>query len=596
MEETGRLGSYRIDAELAHSNICTVYRAFEESLGRPVLIKKLHPQMAREEDIRTRFKREAQVCAQVKHENIVDIYGYIADSDQTMLILEFVEGLSLGELISNCVYIPWQPALAILSGVLEGLAFAHSRSVIHRDIKPGNILISLDGQAKISDFGLATLEDAPKLTRQGMVVGTPAYMPPEQITGGQIDQRSDLFSLGASFYEVLTGKSPFYADNFSEIMKKVLNAHPQRPSAVIPDIPTEFDQIVLRLIEKQPTKRYASADQALRDVKKLAEQKDVSLDKDSVREFLDQLDVAPAGGAKSSTSITEPAPLRNRRNYSTWLLGAIGVTAIVVALLLPGSRNDYVKPTPRPFNQISPPPRRGASKTVPLQPRESAGIERYSKAVEQPKASEGAVSGRRRNVSRDTAGGESKVVKPAEELVAHEPIDNRTAPVYPTPSAIDTTEPGQLFILTGRQWAAVTIDNKTIGVTPLTEPIKLAPGKHQVTLFNDQFPGPVSETVIIEPGAEQRLVVDLERYFAVIKVLSVKPWAEIFVDGVSYGETPLNRRIILPLGQHEIELRNPDFRTWRQVFNFSQGDPPVEISVSLAPLQSAESRQDLLPR
>ncbi len=504
MEEISRLGSYRIDEELAHSNICTVYRAFEESLGRPVLIKKLHPQMAREDDIRTRFEREAQVCAQVKHENIVDIYGYQADPDVTMLILEFVEGSSLGDLMQTGEPIPWAPALVMLHGVLKGLAFAHSKSVIHRDIKPDNILISTSGQAKISDFGLATLEDAPKLTRQGMIVGTPAYMPPEQVTGKAIDHRSDLFSLGATFYEVLTGTSPFYAENFSEIMKKVLNAHPQRPSAIIPEIPPELDQIILRLIEKQPTKRYATADQALQDVKKFADQMGVSLEPETIGDFLKIPDTTQTGMRKSSTSTPRPAPTKRfKRIYPTWILGAIGGLAIIAALLLPDARNLPMTPAARLSPQIYPINIRQSTETGLQQPLSDISlnndINRKQAIPEEP------------ITEHPTSEGID------EEVIAAGPAVTETHPDHSTAEDVEITVPGQLTI-TSNPWATVIIDNETIGITPLKGSIELSPGVHQIVFVNDQFPAPVLETVIIEPETELRLNVDLWSYFAVFRI------------------------------------------------------------------------------
>ncbi len=588
MEKISRLGSYRIDDELAHSNICTVYRAFEESLGRPVLIKKLHPQMAREDDIRIRFEREAQVCAQVKHENIVDIYGFQADPDVTMLILEFVEGSSLGDLISTGEPIPWAPALVMLHGVLKGLAFAHSKSVIHRDIKPDNILISTSGQAKISDFGLATLEDAPKLTRQGMIVGTPAYMPPEQITGKTIDNRSDLFSLGATFYEVLTGTSPFYADNFSEIMKKVLNANPRKPSAIIPEIPPEFDQIILRLIEKQPTKRYATADQALQDVKKLADQTGVLLEPETIGDFLKIPDTSQTGVRKSSTSMPRPAPTKRfDQTLSTWILVAIGGLAIIAALLLPDVRHNMMTPVARISPQIYPVNIRQTIETGSQQPRD----EYITGVDERSGATSGSEDLTKNDESRKQAIREEPTTEyptsegTGEEVIATGSAVTETRPDYSTAEDVGINVPGQLFISSDPNdpWATVIIDNEKIGDTPLTGSIELSPGVHQIVFVNDQFPAPVLETVIIEPGAEQRLSVDLLSYFAVFKISAVNPWAEAFINGISYGEVPRRSPIILPFGRYKVELRNPDHKPWQQTYNINRGDPAVEISVTLTP-------------
>jgi len=586
MEKVSQLGHYRIDSELAHSNICTVYRGFEASLGRPVLIKKLHPQMAREDDIRNRFEREAQACAQVKHENIVDIYGYYAEPDQTMLVLEFVDGPSLAELVAAGEHIPWKPALAILHGVLKGLAYAHSKSVIHRDIKPDNILISKQGKVKISDFGLATLEDAPKLTRQGMVVGTPAYMPPEQITGSTIDQRSDIFSLGATFYELLTGTSPFFADNFSEIMKKVLHANLQKPSAVIPDIPTEFDQIILRMIEKQPTKRYASAEQALLDVRRLAEQYAVPLHTEAVREFLSSTLPADSAWKRKSTTLPIPAPIKRRK--SVWRYVAAGAALIAVVLIVYGISSQKRPPEMLPPSVEKVTGNETAAEKVVSQPPESE-----VRTIAQDRTSE---NERRANTQTETTEPETQVARidpriktpPVQKpLTDINNIRNTQSPAQQSGNKAIQQQPGWLNIST-RPWATVIIDNETIGNTPLTSAVELSPGEHQLVLVNDQFPTPVVESISIEPGSEKKISIDLWSYFAVINIRSVKPWAEIFIDKVLYGETPLAKPIILPPGRHEIELRNPDCQTWRKTVNINRGDPPEEISVVLEPLESID--------
>jgi len=308
MEKTAHLGQYRIEEELAQSSICSVFRATEDALQRSVLIKKLHPQMAREDDIRRRFEREAKACARVNHENIVSIYGYHADPELTMLILEFVDGRSLGEIISQTGKVNWQVGLAIIFFTLRGLGYAHSQGVIHRDIKPDNILISNEGVVKITDFGLATLEDAPKLTRQGMVVGTPAYLPPESLSGGVPDQRSDLYSLGVTIYETITGISPFQGENFSLTMSKILKDSPDPPSEFVPEIPKEFDQILMRLMEKKENQRYASAELALVDVKSLAEVKGITLNSGAIVNFLKSSDLSDTSGSSTNVSSVSLSP------------------------------------------------------------------------------------------------------------------------------------------------------------------------------------------------------------------------------------------------------------------------------------------------
>ncbi|MDP8241155.1 MAG: serine/threonine-protein kinase [Candidatus Hatepunaea meridiana] len=573
MEEVSKIGSYRIDAEIVKSSICTVYRAYEESLNRPVLIKKLHPQMAREEDVRNRFKREAQACAKVIHPNIVSVYGYYADPELTMLALEFVEGFSLGELINIHNHLNWRLTIVLLSGVLNGLAYAHSKGVIHRDIKPDNILVSKDGQVKISDFGLATLEDSPQLTRQGMVVGTPAYMPPEQISGGKIDQRSDLFSLGATFYEVLTGMSPFYADNFSELMNNVLKAHPQKPSSIIPEIPPEVDQIILRLIEKQPTKRYATADQALLDVQNLAVQKEISLKPESIRDSIRGSDNDTGVAKRHTTSTPRPAPKQQRR-LPIRTFAVFGLIIVIGAILLLDPLNYFNNTTlelPSDTTLIAKDTIMTTIKQTVVTPETLSDVVSITPIILEKQSN--------KRVGKESKTSENTI----DEVNKEKPHSAKIT------EEIEQSALGRLSI-TCDPWAIVTIDNKSIGETHRNKQIELSPGEHQIVFANDQFPAPVVETVTIHSDREQTLKVDLWSYFAVIKIKKVDPWAKIYSNGKYIGETPYGKPIILPYGIYKIELRNPEYEIWRKTIDVKKGDPPVEISAALVLIESVNRK------
>jgi len=563
MEATGGLAPYRIDAEIAHSSICTIYRAYEESLERPVLIKKLHPQMAREEDIRKRFEREAQVCARVKHENIVDIFSYRADAEATFLVMEFVQGESLGDLLKRQGRIEWRAALAMLAGVLKGLAHAHSKGVFHRDIKPDNLLLSNDGKVKITDFGLAMIADSSRMTVQDAVVGTPAYLPPEQVSGGKTDHRGDIFSTGVTFYEMLTGTSPFSGESFSETLKKILTYNPPSLSSLIPEIPAEFDQILARMLEKQPSRRAASAEAVLEEVKRFAELKGVKLEASTVQESL--LHNSPDSVSKSAV-VLPPAP--SGLSQATLPVWTLGLTAILIAVIV------FMFPT--------------RTKLV------GDGLPKLKKSFQESSSEVGKLFELRTQSNRP-------------EIAAREPaitIDTRQTNLLtgtgdhspnPTPKNDrnqgnagvsipqrdpENALPGKL-LLTSKPWAMVTIDNVSYGQTPLKEVLELSAGEHVITLNNPEFPSPFSETVVIESGETFNLDANLWEQVGVIQVLAVKPWAEVFVDGVSYGLTPRAKPIIVSFGSHSIELRNPSFKIWNQSVQFGPANRQVDLSVQL---------------
>lgn len=550
MEGESRIGEYRIDVEIAHSAICSIYRAHQESLDRPVLIKKLHPQMSREEDIRKRFEREAQVCARVKHENIVDIYSYQADADVTMLVMEFVEGKSLGDLITTRGRIEWPVALTMLAGLLKGLGHAHAKGVLHRDIKPDNLLVSETGMVKITDFGLASIADASKMTMQGAVVGTPAYLPPEQVSNGSYDQRGDLFSAGVTIYEALTGTSPFAGQSFSETLKKILNYTPPTASSLIPEVPPEFDQILARLLEKQPSKRYATAEQALEEVRKLAGQKGISLEPESVQKSLavDEHLERPATPA-SSNGRDHPT------GFNNWLIfGTVSLAALVYVLNI-NSDNLLTGTTPlaSSLRQVINP--QVASK---FNPRETATDSTVGKPQVQRPVNE--------------------MDKPVKVVIPKEPQNSPATNPVITPA----TGPGLLDI-NCTPWGAVTVDNVSYGQTPLTKPIQLEAGQHVIAISNPKFPTPYVKTVKVAAGQTEVIVVDLWMQVGVIQIRSVKPWGEIFVDGVSYGMTPRAEPIIVPFGKHTLELRNGAYKLWKHEYELSPGSRTLEVSAALEP-------------
>jgi serine/threonine-protein kinase len=264
MDRPARIGKYAIVDELGKGGMGVVYKGHDPVIRRDVALKvirkrDLDPQDA--EHALERFKREAQAAGNLGHPNIVAIYEYGEDEENAFIAMECVVGRSLRDhLVAG-----YRPELKmfpeILVQILEGLEFSHSRGVIHRDVKPGNILISEMGVAKISDFGIARLE-ASHLTMLGEVLGTPYYMAPEQFDGAPADERSDVYSAAVIVYEVLTGRRPFEGQG-AALMKKVLEADPPLPSALEPRLSREMDRVLLKALAKRPEQRFRSARQFL---------------------------------------------------------------------------------------------------------------------------------------------------------------------------------------------------------------------------------------------------------------------------------------------------------------------------------------------
>jgi len=255
-----RLGKYRIDGVLGKGAMGIVYKGFDPGIERVVAIKTIRKDMfgaGEQAELIGRFKNEAQAAGRLAHPAIVTVYDYGEDAESAYIAMEFVEGTALDTLL-----VPDRPTdlarvLAWMGDLLQGLEFAHARGVVHRDVKPANLLITHDARVKISDFGIARIESS-TLTQAGSMIGTPSYMSPEQFRGEPVDGRSDVFSAGIVLYQLLTGARPF-AGAASIVMQRILNEDPLPPSQRVPALGTRFDDVLARALAKAPAERFPSA-------------------------------------------------------------------------------------------------------------------------------------------------------------------------------------------------------------------------------------------------------------------------------------------------------------------------------------------------
>jgi serine/threonine-protein kinase len=266
-----KLGHFLIRAEIGRGGMGTIYYAVDTMLNREVALKVVHPQLADNEQLMERFKIEAMTQARLNHPHIVMIFSFNKIEDEYVIAMEYVEGRSLKEILQEKKQLHPAEAVDIVTQVAEGLRYAHAHNVIHRDIKPANILLGKDGNVKISDFGIAKILGSQGLTKTGMLVGTPWYTSPEQIVGKEIDFRTDLYSLGVTFYEVLTGRVPFDSETNSEfqIQKAHLETPPPRPSIFNPEIGIRLEKIILQALQKKVEKRYQNARDMIDDLHKV---------------------------------------------------------------------------------------------------------------------------------------------------------------------------------------------------------------------------------------------------------------------------------------------------------------------------------------
>jgi len=271
------LGKYRVLEPLGRGGMARVYRAYHPQLDRYVAIKVLRSDLVEEEDFLARFKREARAVAALRHPNIVRVFDFDVQQGVYYMVMELLEGDSLRTRLNDYrareERMPMGDVARILLDVLEGLQYAHGEGMVHRDVKPGNILLSRSGQAVLTDFGIAQIIGGTRYTVSGALMGTLNYMSPEQGLEGECDSRSDIYSLGIVFYEILTGDPPFDADTPLAILMKHVNDPLPLPRKIEPSIPKPLERVVLKALAKRREQRYQGADemaQALRKAVKRA--------------------------------------------------------------------------------------------------------------------------------------------------------------------------------------------------------------------------------------------------------------------------------------------------------------------------------------
>ena len=264
LKEGDKLGKYEVVRQLGKGGMGAVYLAFDPMIERQVAIKVLPPQIASQGNALKRFLGEARATGKLNHPNVVAIYDIDQDRDQYYLVMELVQGGSVGDLLTNGP-VSWQQACRLAADACDGLQAAHAAGLVHRDVKPDNLMVTNEGRVKVVDFGLSKLTDAVHETRMGLtsagqILGTPHYMSPEQFQGQAIDARSDVYSMGGTFYTLLTGERPFAAAaNVIHLMTAHAKQPPPDPSDVNSSIPAACGEIVARAMAKDPDKRYQTA-------------------------------------------------------------------------------------------------------------------------------------------------------------------------------------------------------------------------------------------------------------------------------------------------------------------------------------------------
>jgi serine/threonine-protein kinase len=340
-------GRYELTHLIARGGMAQVYRAMDRQLERPVALKVLFPELSVDRTFVERFRREAQAAANLSHPNIVPVFDWGEDDGSYFIVMEYVEGRPLSAVLRDPDPMPPRQIASIGAGVAAALAFAHRHGVVHRDVKPGNVLITPDGDVKVTDFGIArAMNTEESLTQTGAVMGTAAYFSPEQAEGKGVDSRSDIYSLGVVLYEMAVGRPPFTGDSPVAVASKHVRDMPELPRAVNPAVPPALEAVVMKAMAKNPDDRYASAEELRADLLRFADGRPVEAGDPGLTSMMTAIGatqvvpmatgrtMAVPGGTGSPTSREDLERKKRTRNLIILLVLLLVVLAVIGVFLL----------------------------------------------------------------------------------------------------------------------------------------------------------------------------------------------------------------------------------------------------------------------
>jgi serine/threonine protein kinase len=607
------LDKYEVLQKLGEGGMATVYRGRHTTLGRDVAIKVLHPHLSSTERNRLRFAREARAIEDMDHDNILKIFDYSgSDAQRCYIVTEFVDGLTLRELLTDHGQLPSEVATMLGMKLAEALSYAHRKKIIHRDLKPENVMLSREGELKLMDFGIAHFLDEMHLTMTGALVGSPAYMSPEQAMEREdLDHRSDLFSLGTLLFHIVSGQLPFSGTNPSIVLRNIIDGNRPHIMEVVPDISGRFADVIERLLQTDPDDRIFSAT----EVAALLHEALLDVDIDptspawSLQLWLTSPDAYEArlsahlslallasGKARLEArdhlealglfnrllSINEDndevlcliqsmhslhpedddrAPLAARR----WLAAAL-VVPVAVGLLTwvlwppaPAPTVDLT-PAPAPFSdpEILP-------IAIPVNTSEQTELETNPDIVPSIEA---------RTLPSEPVGRPSPVRPPDRRPIQDEggPEKPDVSPGGPDgvgPEVVEEAQsPGKLRVLVLHGWGNIYIDDELRGRTGEVGELEVTPGTHRLKVEN-----PVSltytESFTVGAGELQELQIELQRKPSVVDLSGgIAGECEVSFDGVSAGTAAELGYALTnnePEKAHTIELSCPDKQTVRCV-------------------------------
>ena len=340
---------YEIKGLISSGGMGDIFLGIHRALDKRVAIKIVHQELSKDEEFRKRFRREAKLAASLDHPVVIDIYDFGSKDDFDYIIMPYIEGSTLQDRLKKEGKFTVQECLRLMIALTDALSYAHKNNVVHRDIKPSNIMVDNHGHLILTDFGISKSLGDVDVTKPNTMLGSPKYMSPEQVRGLAVDGRTDLYSLGLVFYEMVTGKHPFEGKDGTAILYCQACEMPQRPEESLPDVPGPVGDIIMKLLEKSPDQRYQSADELLKDLEWHSSclSKDLRLDVDATMVAAKTPPNGKEGGAVMALQktviqqqrpqavadgLTQPLQLPSKgKKLKSWMLPALGVALVLVA-------------------------------------------------------------------------------------------------------------------------------------------------------------------------------------------------------------------------------------------------------------------------
>jgi serine/threonine-protein kinase len=568
------IGRYQITGELGKGGMGVVYKATDPNIGRAVAIKTVRLDLdgVDGEQVLRRFKNEARAAGTLNHPNIVTIYDAGEQGGIFYIAMELVEGQTLEALLRRQRLLPIEQVIEIVRQVCAALDYAHEHSVVHRDVKPANVMLTPSGGVKVMDFGIARASTG--VTTTGQVLGTPNYMSPEQVTGKCLDGRSDLFSVGVMLYEMLTGERPFDGQSITTIMYKIVNETPIPPLQLDVTLHPGLNVVVTRARSKSPHERYQSGAELVRDLldyQSLATHTaaaqplaPAAFSNDSPTVVLDAPPSVSIGTGQAAASaarqayvtgaaapataseptpaagpVALPTPVPRKKGLSKWIIGAaVAVVVVGVAWLVIARRSTQApSQTPPAAPSVEQQQQPGVAQPPPaVEPPPSPGAEISSAAAPPPVP--------------QTAKPSGKSAKPAATVAKAVARPARPTPAAPAPATAAT---GNLRVTSTPTGAAIAIDGANqSGVTPM-DVASLKAGPHSVVVSKAGYSA-VERKVEIVADKQFSLDVQLARAGPMLAIQSDPPGAAILIDNKPTDKfTPA--QIAISKGEHRIKLR-----------------------------------------